>query len=456
MDPFDSKSLGSNCQYYYDHTCYLARGTFGVVYRARITERGDFAAEDHHVAVKVSHLDSEPELFGGVNSWFSLMRRWEKMLAFKHDHLVNYHKVSIFRGIGAPAIEFMMDFCNGGDLVSLLKKHKKDGPVLHPSTVICYGAQISEGVRFLDQNHIIHGDLKPGNVLVKYRNNHHHQMMIGDLDDLVQMQRTVTTSSDIEHLRGTIMYMSPEMLRKFSLVTEDVPGRKTDIWSLGCITHDLADECYGIAERVLHNTATVVPDYVSLSQHTSASMIAGKIIDGYVPLVSDKVPLVFSGVIQKCFVIESKERPSAGVLKSMLFEAATQLVSTHSAEITGIPENCKFRHSFLLHTTSTDAILPTIHHEMSELSFFPTNSAFDNSAVQNSLQDPGAVKLSSPPVVTVRRAHSDRGRSFVSHCVDKLKSSAHSDHPVSQHTVLSSQVLSSQLGAFSYTVVVDL
>ncbi|XP_055334981.1 uncharacterized protein LOC129586027 [Paramacrobiotus metropolitanus] len=53
------------------------------------------------------------------------------------------------------------------------------------------------------------------------------------------IQSEVTVTGDLSHIRGSVRYMSPEMIKFAGLETRNV-GRKTDIWSLGCILLKLA------------------------------------------------------------------------------------------------------------------------------------------------------------------------------------------------------------------------
>lgn len=56
-----------------------------------------------------------------------------------------------------------MEFCNGGDLNQLLKRHQGR---LTESEALRIFKQIVEGMKALRENNMVHRDLKPANILV--------------------------------------------------------------------------------------------------------------------------------------------------------------------------------------------------------------------------------------------------------------------------------------------------
>ncbi|XP_055344301.1 uncharacterized protein LOC129592313 [Paramacrobiotus metropolitanus] len=234
--------FGSSCKYNYGNSDFIGRGTFGIVYQASIIYRGDFAGPEI-VAIKVVHLDKDT--VDSEDYLVKMHRRFDTLVALNHSNIVLYHKVTLTRAPGGACIELMMDYCTGGDLATFLNKMRQSKILLGKANTIQYGLEMADGLAFLHDRRIIHGDLKPENILLMSLPNSVHRVLIGDLDDLVQIQRTSTWSADIQRLRGTPRYMSPEMLRKFAGLPAEIPGRKTDIWSLGCILLDLVEVVTG-------------------------------------------------------------------------------------------------------------------------------------------------------------------------------------------------------------------
>ncbi|XP_055356719.1 uncharacterized protein LOC129601835 [Paramacrobiotus metropolitanus] len=203
----------------------------------------------------------------------------------------------------------MMERCSS-DLKSFLDEAKRTPRLFwgHGSVERCC-KDIIKGLAFLHSENLIHGDLKPGNILVKCLADGSKRMLIADLDDLVRMQESVTRSGDITKLRGTTRYMSPEMLRRFFRSTAEIPGRKTDIWSLGCIILEISKCWLGITgkELLLEKDG----DLVSLESSPSDNRFATLIMDGYVPFVSDKIPWDLAACVRWCLKQNPESRISA-------------------------------------------------------------------------------------------------------------------------------------------------
>ncbi|XP_055352994.1 mitogen-activated protein kinase kinase kinase 3-like [Paramacrobiotus metropolitanus] len=170
-----------------------------------------------------------------------------------------------------------------GDLAGLLKTAK----IADLQTALRYAIEIAEGVSHLHLHNIIHGDIKPGNVLV-HRLGNHNRLVLGDLDDLVQMQQSATCSGDIGNIRGTPRYMSPEMLKKYlSLPMLDKVGRKTDVWSVGCVILELMDSATGNTKRRLYRAPKGILDIDEMNN----SQYVAHIVDGYAPLTALSLPV---------------------------------------------------------------------------------------------------------------------------------------------------------------------
>ncbi|XP_055345075.1 uncharacterized protein LOC129592940 isoform X2 [Paramacrobiotus metropolitanus] len=336
MEAPESDTLGSSCMYQYDSTAFIARGRFGIVYRGNITgSGGDIGATA--VAVKVTHLYRESDHYSNADSWRRLRDRWTKLLTIRHSHLLNYHKISINTSTGGASVEFLMEYCNGGDLANLLSKVRtahQGTEFLRPTKLLCYALQICSGLEFLHEHKIIHGDLKPANIL-RHCHANHDRVLIGDLDDFTQMHHTVTSSYDIPTLRGSIRYMSPEMLRKFGDVPTASPGRATDIWSFGCILHELLNCSYGADKQVLHMVVPTaegssVAHYCHIQQRTNDNVFAMNVMNGAAPYVNERVPSNFRELLVHELFVDSNRRLTAAYLKSALIKIAWELCPNYT------------------------------------------------------------------------------------------------------------------------------
>ena len=84
--------------------------------------------------------------------------------------------------------------------------------------------QILLGLDYLHQNEIVHKDLKPENILFSKE-----KIKLCDFGTSSILDSNKYTKNNL----GTIGYMSPETLN------ETKQEFSTDIWSLGCILHEL-------------------------------------------------------------------------------------------------------------------------------------------------------------------------------------------------------------------------
>ncbi|XP_055345037.1 uncharacterized protein LOC129592908 [Paramacrobiotus metropolitanus] len=226
-----------------------------------------------------------------------------------------------------------MEYCNGGDLASLLNsvRDSHEGiEFFRPNKILCYALQISEGLEFLHNHQIIHGDLKPANVLRHCTADGHDRILIGDLDDFTQMHHSVTSSYDIPTLRGSIRYLSPEMLKKFGGMPTASPGRVTDIWSFGCILHELLNCGYGVDKRVLHATLlspenTLIPHYFHMLKNINDNVFVMTVLNGYAPFISELVPSIFREFLEKKLFVNSNRRFTASDVKNALLKIAWKL-----------------------------------------------------------------------------------------------------------------------------------
>ncbi|XP_055349237.1 uncharacterized protein LOC129596089 [Paramacrobiotus metropolitanus] len=313
----EKRLIGCHCRYNYDDVAdFVGKGTFGTVYRARVVNRGNYTG-DEIVAVKVIVLPTE--VVSNQEEWKKCNKRLQELVKLSHDHVVPYHRIRIAKANRGGKVELMMDYCDG-DLASLLGDAKENKMLLDDfAKIIGYAIEITVGLAFLHQNSIIHGDLKPKNVLVKRKPR--MRLVIGDLDDFVQLQETVTSSMDMTHLRGTTRYMSPEMLRKFGEQPTGRPGRKTDIWSLGCILLEFLECCLDSYEKRLHNNG----DFITAGNAITNIQYAFKIMDGYVPYISDYAPDYMKASLERCLLRDADARISADVLLQELHNKTSQI-----------------------------------------------------------------------------------------------------------------------------------
>lgn len=138
--------------------------------------------------------------------------------SLNHNNVVGFH--SFFED--RHHVYIVLELCQRRSMMEL---HKRRKTLTEPETRY-YMSQIVQGVHYLHHNHIIHRDLKLGNLFL----NDQLRVKIGDFGLAARI------SYDGERkktLCGTPNYIAPEILNKKGHSFE------VDVWSIGCIMYTL-------------------------------------------------------------------------------------------------------------------------------------------------------------------------------------------------------------------------
>ncbi|KAF9209919.1 G2-specific serine/threonine protein kinase [Haplosporangium sp. Z 27] len=157
----------------------------------------------------------------------------------KHPNIVEFLERAIDRE--NSFIYILMEYCEGGDLASVIRRHKeKSFPIpeefvwnimtqltmaLHECH--CGMSRNEETNQPMPRAAILHRDLKPDNVFLDANKN----VKLGDFG----LSRSLSNPQKAfaQTYVGTPFYMSPE------LISESIYDVKSDIWSLGCIIFEM-------------------------------------------------------------------------------------------------------------------------------------------------------------------------------------------------------------------------
>ncbi len=136
----------------------------------------------------------------------------------------------------------MFEYCNGGDLLTALKKYReKNGNYMEEKVVKNIITQILNGLNCLHQNNIVHHDIKPANILLNYDNEK-------DLNDMNFLKCKFKISDfglskykneqQERMIGGSPLYMEPSLFDRDVLLSV-IENEKVDIWALGIMTYEL-------------------------------------------------------------------------------------------------------------------------------------------------------------------------------------------------------------------------
>jgi tyrosine-protein kinase len=148
-----------------------------------------------------------------------------------------------------------------------------------PTRLAIFVCGIVLGMDFVHSHEIIHGDLKPSNILVT----HQGYALITDFGESRREKPEMTPETDAG---GTVHYAAPERFSDTPLTT------KVDVFSFGCILYEI---CVG---------RPVFP-----SDQTPLSVMKC-ITSGEMPSSLDHVGRCVKGIIEQCWAMNPDNRPS--------------------------------------------------------------------------------------------------------------------------------------------------
>ncbi|XP_069811296.1 serine/threonine-protein kinase Nek2 [Dendropsophus ebraccatus] len=147
----------------------------------------------------------------------------------KHPNIVRYYDRIIDRT--NTTLYIVMEYCEGGDLASLIAKCTKERQYLDEDFILRVFVQLALALKDChkrsDGGHtVLHRDLKPANIFLDAKKN----VKLGDFG-LARILHHDTSFA--KTFVGTPYYMSPEQMNRMSY------NEKSDIWSLGCLLYEL-------------------------------------------------------------------------------------------------------------------------------------------------------------------------------------------------------------------------
>lgn len=184
----------------------LGTGGFGSVYLGAFRQRD--------VAVKIMHKQCK-----NVAAQLESFKAELHVLDFDHENIV--------RTLAATSIQefhegawIVMEYAGNKTLQTLINLEE-----LGQETRIKFALQLSDALRYLHDNHVIHLDLKPTNILVSAC----WDVKLADFgcSQKAEANTGLISPTQRSHLTGTFAYRAPELLKG------QIPSCKADIYALG-------------------------------------------------------------------------------------------------------------------------------------------------------------------------------------------------------------------------------
>ena len=224
----------------YEILASLGAGGMGEVFRARDS------GLQRDVAVKVL-----PErLADNAQALARFEREARVVAALSHPNIMAIHDV----GRAGPTAYAVMELLDG----ATLREELRGGP-LSPRIAVEYAAQAAHGLAAAHEKGVVHRDLKPENLMVTRDG----RLKILDFGLAHEQQPTAPTVGDTQSptlgrdtdpgtVVGTVGYMSPEQVRG------EAVDHRSDIFSLGCVLHEMLSGRRAFARGTVAETMTAI------------------------------------------------------------------------------------------------------------------------------------------------------------------------------------------------------
>jgi len=214
----DASALGLEDRY--DVLRCIGQGGMGSVYEVRERSTGT------HYALKMLRA----ELVADEGAIQRLQREAKTAMNLSHKNLCTVYGA----GTSATNVPYLvMELVEGRSLASLLEEEI----FLGPSTAVPIFLQICDGLSHAHTMHVLHRDLKPGNVIIGRWLTGVDRLKVVDFGIAKSIAPAATSATNqltqTGELIGSPLYMSPEQCRGEQL------NAQSDIYSLGCVMYEV-------------------------------------------------------------------------------------------------------------------------------------------------------------------------------------------------------------------------
>ncbi len=233
----------------------IGSGGMGAVYRAH-DER-----LDRDVAIKVLHSGTD----GGQSAGGRLLEEARSASHLNHPHICTIYEVGEENRIAF----IVMEYVAGRPMSEIIPPGG-----LSSEQVIHYAIQIADALDHAHRLRIVHGDVKPANVIVTAEGNAKvldfglaRRLPREEIEEMTASQ----TDAGAGLLAGTLPYMAPEQLQG------QPPVSRSDIWSLGVLLYEMASghrpfparSGFELSSAILRDAPPPLPGHISTGLETA-------------------------------------------------------------------------------------------------------------------------------------------------------------------------------------------
>jgi len=225
----------------YSKVKLLGKGSYGSAILVEQASDKTFA-----VIKKIDFTEEHPEVM-------------KEALLLKQMSHPNIIKLKEFYLTKKKKLWIVMEYADGGDISTKIKKIKDEGSVFTEAHIIYYFSQICDGIKYCHDKKIFHRDIKSQNIFVTSNDD----IKIGDFGISKVLDNT---KDNLQTLVGTPCYLSPE------IIENQWYNIKSDIYALGVLLYEMwalrhpfrGDSIHALALQIVSNKYDSLSDSYSL------------------------------------------------------------------------------------------------------------------------------------------------------------------------------------------------
>jgi eukaryotic-like serine/threonine-protein kinase len=191
----------------------------------------------HSVALKIFRSDLQNDPYFMTRFWnLPFSQEAQKLLSLEHPNIVKIHSFQISRPSEAehPVAYVVMDYVEGPTLADYLRDTSYKQAFPSATDIVHLFASIGAPIDYAHQEGVIHGDIKPTNILLDKRNTSQNPMGEPILADIGITKLLGTSTGALSHREtDTAFYISPEQ------VLGHPANERSDLYALGVILYEL-------------------------------------------------------------------------------------------------------------------------------------------------------------------------------------------------------------------------
>jgi serine/threonine-protein kinase ULK/ATG1 len=214
----------------------IGKGTFGEVYLTSKSNNSEIYATKR---IEISNDEKQKETTSKyISNEIKIMKELD------HPNIIKLH--NLYRTNNH--LYFIMDYCNGGSLSSILNDYKLHfGKPFSHEIIQHFMIQIVDGLKYIHSKNIIHRDIKLDNILLNFDNieDKKNFNLLSAKIRIIDFGLATKLSPDgvAKTYAGTPLNMDPNILKKYNKAGGYLRlqgyNQKADIWSLGTICFEM-------------------------------------------------------------------------------------------------------------------------------------------------------------------------------------------------------------------------